>query len=158
MATEEDMLFRNFLERDRADFLAIGYERLCQPKESVIRDGAVSSSLFIALEGEGSIWKKNIRVATIQEGDVFGESVLFLFQNPHRISTVQAETPMRVLEFRRQEIFNYFKWKEERLFKLFVLNVITILLGKLNRADERIVYLEKRLHEQTLSAIGEGGA
>ena len=145
MATEEDMLFRNFSERDRTDFSAIGYERLCQPEEPVIRDETASSSLFIILEGTASIWKGDIRVGTIREGGMFGESVLFLFQNQLRIATVRAETPMRVLEFQRQEIFNYFKWKEERLFKLFVLNVTTILLGKLSRANERIAYLHARL-------------
>ena len=89
---------------------------------------------------------------------MFGESVLFLFQNQLRIATIRAETPMRVLEFRRQDIFSYFKRREERLFKLFVLNITTILLGKLRRANERIAYLEKRLHEQMLSAVGGAGA
>jgi len=155
MATEEDILFRGFPTRDREDFLAMGHERQCLPSEPVIRYEVDNSSLFIALEGEGSVWKGDIRVGSIREADVFGESALF--QNQRRIATVRAETPMRVLEFRRQEIFNYFKWKKERLFKLFVFNIITILLGKLGRANERIAGLEKRLREGVLSAVGGGG-
>ena len=156
MATEEGILFRGFPEKDREDFLAIGRERRCQPEELVIRDGAASSSLFIALEGEGSVWKGDVRVSTIRKGDVFGESALFLFQNHTRIATVRAEIPMRVLEFRRQDIFAHFKRKEERLFMLFVSNIVTILLGKLGRANERTVYLEKQLRGQMLFASEEG--
>ncbi|MCK5119967.1 MAG: cyclic nucleotide-binding domain-containing protein [Candidatus Latescibacteria bacterium] len=153
MGTEEEMLFRNFLEKDREAFLSIGRERQCQPGESVVRDAAAGSSLFITMEGEASVWKKNVRVAIIRKGSVFGESALF--QNQQRIATIRAEVPMRVLEFRRPDILTFFKWKEERLFKVFVLNIITILLGKLGRANERIASMASS--EQALSGFSGGG-
>ena len=76
MATEEDILFRGFPVRERDHFLAMGHERQCQPMAPVIRDQTAGASLFIVLEGKGSIWKGDILLDTIGEGDVFGEIAL----------------------------------------------------------------------------------
>lgn len=155
MATEYEMLFRGFSRKERDAFLTIGQEQQHLPGESLVQDEASSFSVFILLEGAASVLKGNVRVATLQKGNVFGEAALF--QNQRRTATVQAETSIRVLEFRRQDVFNYFKWREERLFKLFVFNIVTILLGKLRRANARVAYLEEQLHEQALSVTGGDG-
>ena len=74
-------------------FLEQQLKRQYKPGEVIFKDGDPGQTMFIILEGTASIWKGDIRVGTIREGSVFGESVLFLFQNQLRIATVRAETP-----------------------------------------------------------------
>lgn len=154
MTAEREQLFKGFSQKEREDFLTIGQERGYTPGDRVIEDEAISSSLFIILKGAASVLKGNIQVGTLQQGDVFGEAAFF--QKLRRIATIQATTPMWVLEFRRADLFDYFKKREERLLKLFVFNIIIILLGKLSRANERMIFLEEQLHERVLSGNWEG--
>lgn len=157
MAKEQEILLAGFTETNRSDFLAIGHERLCLPDEQVFRGGTAPAGLVFILEGEGSIWKKETRLGTLREGAIIGEAALFSSNGRSNGKEIKAESQMRILEFRKQEIFNFFKWKEERLFKLFILNIVTILLGKLNRTDEKLIRMEDRLKDQVVfRTSGEG--
>jgi len=70
---------------------------------------------------------------------------------------VRTERPSEVLEFKRDELLNFFKWREEKLFKYFILNIISLLLDKLNRANERIIHLEHTFREQIAWLVGNKG-
>lgn len=153
MLTEEEILFKGFSEEERRDFLSIGQERHFESQEFIIRDGAPGNSLFILREGRVSVWRGDVKLADLVEGDVFGESVVFQAHN--RIAAVRADSPVGVVEIRRQDLLHFFKWREERLFKILVINIVNILFHKLSRADERIASLEKSLREQAVWLLGK---
>jgi len=93
--------------------------------------------------GTVSVEKEGVGLTTLHEGDILGE--LVIFRPSARSATVRALSPTSVLEFEKETIMNFFKRREERLFKIFVINVINILCLKLDRTDDRIVQLESLL-------------
>ena len=153
MPTEEEILFNGFSEDERRDFLSLGQQKHCESLEFIVRNGAPADSLFILREGKASVWKKNVKLTDFVEGNVFGESIIFQAHN--RIADIRADSPAEVLEIRRGDLLRFFKWREERLFKILVINIVHLLFGKLGRANERIESLEKNLREQAARLLGE---
>ena len=148
MPTAEEILFKGFSEEEHRDFLSIGQQKHCESQEFIVRNGAPGNSLFILLEGKASVWKGDVKLADLVKGDVFGESIIFQAHN--RIATIRADTPAEVLEIRRGDLLHFFKWREERLFKILIINIVHLLFGKLSQANERIESLEKNLREQAV--------
>ena len=146
MPTEEEILFNGFSEEERRDFLSIGRQKHLESQEFVVRNGAPGNSLFILREGKASVWKGDVKLTDLVKGDVFGESIIF--QAHSRIAAIRADSPAEVLEIRRGDLLRFFKWREERLFKILVINIVHLLFGKLGRTNERIESLEKDLREQ----------
>jgi CRP-like cAMP-binding protein len=146
MSTGEEMLFSGFSEEERRDFLSIGQEKHFESQEYIVRNGASGNSLFILREGKASVWRKDVKLTDLVKGDIFGESVIF--QAHSRIAAVRSDGPSEVLEIRREDLLRFFKWREERLFKVLVINIVHLLFGKLGRTNERIESLEKDLREQ----------
>jgi len=151
----EDILLRGLSPEDRNAFLALGVVKAFGAQEYIIRDGTPGDALYILRKGRVSIWKDDVKLGELSEGDVFGEAVIL---HPHnRIACVRTERPSEVLEFKRDELLNFFKWREEKLFKYFILNIISLLLDKLNRANERIIHLEHTFREQIAWLVGNKG-
>ena len=148
MPTEEEIFFTGFSEEERRAFLAIGQKRTFQSEESIAREGTPGSSLFILREGKASAWKGDVKLADMVKGSVFGESIVFQAHN--RIAAIRADGPAEILEIRRGDLLRFFRWREERLFKILAINIIHLLFGKLSRANERIESLEKNLREQAV--------
>ena len=141
--TEEEILFRGFSDQERSDFLSLGEEREFGPDEALVTESAPGSSLFIVRRGTVSVEKDGVGLATMHDGDILGE--LVIFRPGARSATVRSLSATTVLEFDKDVITDFFKRREERLFKIFVINVINILSLKLDRTDERIVQLESLL-------------
>lgn len=154
MITAEDILLRGFGDREREDFFTMGRERQYACGETIIGSGASNPKLILVLEGNGDIIRRDERVGAVRSGDVIGAAVIFPSDQCSRDVAVKAASPVRVVEFSRNELFTFFKWKEERLFKIFVLNIMGILLAKLDRAEERIAMLEERLRVQVMESLG----
>jgi len=141
--TEEQILFRGFSDQEQSDFLSLGEEREFGPDEALVTENAPGSSLYIIRSGTVSVEKEGVGLTTLHEGDILGE--LVIFRPSARSATVRALSPTSVLEFDKDTIMTFFKRREERLFKIFVINVINILSLKLDRTDDRIVQLESLL-------------
>ena len=142
--TEEQLLLRGFSGQERSDFLAIGQEKRLGPDEELVRENMPGSSLYIVREGEVSVEKLGVTMSSLQGGDVLGE--LVIFRPSARSATVRALAPATVLEFEKDSIMTFFKRRQERLFKIFVINVINVLSRKLDRTDDRVVQLECQLN------------
>lgn len=152
MPTGEETLFNGFSEEDRRDFLSIGRQKHFESQEYIVQDGAPGNSLFILQEGKASVWGEEAKLTDLVKGDIFGESVIF--QAHSRIAAVRSDAPSEVLEIRREDLLRFFKWREERLFKILVINIVHLLFGKLGRTNERIESLEKDLREQAAWLLG----
>ncbi|RKY61839.1 MAG: hypothetical protein DRP95_02330 [Candidatus Latescibacterota bacterium] len=150
--TGEELLLRGLSHEDREAFLALGIVKAFEPQEYIVREGTPGDALYIIRKGKASVWKGDVKLGDLSEGDVFGEAVILYPHN--RIACVRAERPTEVLEVKRDDLLTFFKWREERVFKYFILNVISLLLDKLERANERIVYLEHTFREQVVWLLG----
>jgi len=138
------LLFRNFSSEDLRDFLKIG-QPLIYKKEDLIIDEATRETdpAFLIISGVVSVWKDEIHLATLSNGDFIGET--FLFSKGGRTASVSAMEDTFLLEFKRAVVLDYFRSKPERLFKLFIMNIIEIQQRKISSMNMKLIQLQRRL-------------
>lgn len=85
------------------DSLIYGYmldELEYSDRKVVIEEGSVGDWIYIVLEGRVKLIKKTpkglVTLATLGEGDVFGEIPLFLKRDKVRTATIKADGPIKV--------------------------------------------------------------
>ena len=145
MATEQDILFNGFPEGDKREFLTMGKEHNYRMHDMIIEEGQPGGSMYIIEEGKVSIWSKGSKLADLGRGDTLGTMVVLT--GAARTATVQAESEVKVLEFSRDDIMNFFKRKAPRLFQQYFVNLARIQINLTIRANRRIRYLDQRLRE-----------
>jgi len=130
-------LLDGFSVQDRIEFLSFGKVVEFNLHDKIILEYEDDSYIYLIMNGEVSIWKKDVPVFALKAGDVFNEIKIFL-PKPNNI-TVIAEDKTTVIKFKRNEILNYFHLKPERLFKIFTLNIISILFKKIEGYEESLI-------------------
>ncbi len=70
--------------------------------QAIVTEGEPGSSMYALAQGTASVWRENARVATMNEGDFFGE--MALLSGAPRMATVKADTDVVVLEFPRESL------------------------------------------------------
>ena len=68
----------------------------------LVTEGEAGSSMFALAQGTASVWREKQRVATMKEGDFFGE--MALLSGAPRMATVKADSDGVVLEFPRESM------------------------------------------------------
>ena len=144
MLVQMPILFRNFPPEDLRDFLKIGHPQFHKKDDLVIDEKSSElDTAFLVIEGSVSIWKDDILLAILNEGDFIGET--FLFTKGGRTASVNAQDDAILLKFYRSEVLDYFRRKPERLFKLFIMNIIEIQQRKISGMNVKMAQLQKRL-------------
>jgi len=95
------------------------------------------------VQGNASVWKDDLHLATIGVGDILGET--FLFNKMGRTASVSATDEVIALKFRRSEVLDFFRKKPERLFKLFTINIVEIQQRRISSMNAKMIQLQKRL-------------
>jgi CRP-like cAMP-binding protein len=141
---QSPLLFRNFSSEDLRDFLNIG-QPLMFKKEDLIIDEVSSETdtAFLIISGKVSVWKDEIHLASLSEGDFIGET--FLFSKGGRTASVSAQEDTILIKFKRSIVLDYFRSKPERLFKLFIMNIIEIQQRKISGMNVKLIQLQRRL-------------
>ena len=75
---------------------------------SIVKEGALGDSFYVALTGEAKVTVKGRTVHRVLPGDHFGE--ISLLDGGERTATVRAETPMTLLMIQRK---NFLKELEQ---------------------------------------------
>lgn len=137
-------LLDGFTNEEKLEFLSIGAIRDFYLHDKIITETEEDLNIYIVMDGEVSIWRKNVPLFQLKPGDVFNEIKIFL-PKPNNL-TVIAESKALIMRFARKEILNYFQLKPERLFKIFTLNIISILYKKIDIHEEKLInqYLQFR--------------
>lgn len=65
-------------------------------KSVIVREGDMTRSMFLVLQGEARVWRSNVQISVLQEGQHFGELSLFSLQP--RAATVVADSDMILAE------------------------------------------------------------
>ncbi|MCG8572663.1 MAG: cyclic nucleotide-binding domain-containing protein [Spirochaetes bacterium] len=116
-----------------------------QPGEVIVNEGEESHYLFVILSGTLNVKIKNdkkaeVLIASIDEGEIFGEAGLFL--NMKRSAKVDAKTDTTLMRIERKKFIQFIE-KHHRAGMKTLLVIIYRLLHRLRESNEEMV-LEKK--------------
>ena len=144
---EPPMLLKNFHYEDVLEFLQLGIEERFLSDEIILNESEYVNSAYLVAQGKVSIWKDNIQLATLGEGNFLGET--FLFSKNNRMAKVTSENDCILLRYERYEALNFFRKKPEKLFNIFTKNIIEIQQRKISNMNVQLLNLKKRLLNDT---------
>lgn len=137
------VLLKNFHYEDIMEFLNLGVEERFLQDDVIVNESEYVSSAYLIVEGKVAIWKDNIQLAILSEGNFLGET--FLFSKNNRMAKVVSEGESVLLRFERYEALNFFRKKPEKLFNIFTRNIIEIQQKKISNMNVQLLQLKKRL-------------
>lgn len=140
---EPPLLLKNFHYEDVLEFLQLGIEERFSIDEIVLNESEYVNSAYLVAEGSVAIWKDNIQLATLSDGNFLGEA--FLFSKNNRMAKVTAHGDCILLRYERYEALNFFRKKPEKLFNIFTKNIIEIQQRKISNMNVQLLNLKKRL-------------
>lgn len=144
---EPPLLLKNFHYEDIMEFLSLGVEERFLQDDVVVNESEYVNSAYLIAEGKVAIWKDNIQLAILSEGNFLGET--FLFSKNNRMAKVVSEGDTLLIRFERYEALNFFRKKPEKLFNIFTRNIIEIQQKKINNMNVQLLQLKKRLLNDT---------
>lgn len=144
---EPPILLRNFHYEDIMEFLKLGKPEKFVQDDIIVNEAEYVNSAYLIAKGEVSIWKDNIQLATLSEGNFLGET--FLFSKNNRMAKVVSEGNTQLLKFERYDALNFFRKKPEKLFNIFTRNIIEIQQKKISNMNVQLLQLKKRLLDDT---------
>jgi len=130
-------LLDKFTETEKEELFSIGSINEFQMHDRIIFENEEDHKIHIVLDGEISVWRKNVHVIRLKKGDSFNENVVF-FPAPNKIS-VMAESQTNIFGVERDKLLDYFHRKPERLFKIFTLNILAVMSKKIEDYEEVLV-------------------
>ncbi len=137
----EPILLHGFSPEDKIDFMALGRTRKYEIGENIsLNDEGKSGSIIIIESGEISLWLNNTTVDYLQKWDTCGEESFILAGSS--FTTLRAETSVKVKQFDRKKILDFFAYKGEKLLKRFMINLVNCVFYKWRKAVQRIVMLK----------------
>ncbi|MBP3191903.1 Crp/Fnr family transcriptional regulator [Natronogracilivirga saccharolytica] len=142
-------LFRKFSPDDLRGFFITGELETFQSGEIVTREASeqVHNGWLIA-DGVLSVWTDNIKVASLGPGDFIGEE--FLFSKGVRAATVKAESDVALIRFDRESVIDFFRTRPERIFKIFIMNLLEIQQRKIKSMNNKVARLQRKLAENNI--------
>ncbi|MDG5768204.1 cyclic nucleotide-binding domain-containing protein [Balneolales bacterium ANBcel1] len=141
-------LLRKFAPEDFRGFLMTGDLETYPAGEIILSESSDEiSDAWLITDGKLSIWKDGIEVAQLDAGDFIGET--FLFSNGFRIATVKAETDCAMIRFERDAVLRFFRTRPERVFKLFIMNLLEIQQKRLTAMNSKVARLQRKLIDCT---------
>lgn len=89
--------FANFTDNEVWETVGISQWQNRKAGEYIVREGEVSSSLFVMIDGEARVTKSDVELTRMHGGSCFGE-IAYLDEAKHlRLATVRAITDMRLI-------------------------------------------------------------
>ena len=140
---EPPLLLRNFHYEDVLEFLQLGVEERYVTDDVILNESEYVNSAYLVADGKVTIWKDNIQLATLSEGNFLGEA--FLFSKNSRMAKVTSEGDSILLRYERYDALNFFRKKPEKLFNIFTKNIIEIQQRKISNMNVQLLNLKKRL-------------
>lgn len=140
-------LFKNFPPEDLRGFIMTGKLMHFKADEVITRDDSDNvSDAWIAIDGQLAVCKDDIEVGRLGSGDFFGET--FLFIKGTRSATIRAKTDVSLIRFERDPVINFFRHRPERLFKIFMMNLLQIQHKRCMKMNALVARLKKQLNEE----------
>jgi len=118
--------------------------------DKIIAEGEISPYFFVVIKGSVSVMvdkndKKNVYICTIGEGEVFGETSIFI--NLKRTANIIANEETQVLQFERGAFIKFIQKYPGAGIKILML-IIYSLLYKLREANQELAFERKSFVDQ----------
>lgn len=144
VALKRNRLLQGFSKVELNEFYNLGDEIDYSLHDLIISENDDDFNIYIIITGEVSIWKKNVPVLKLCDADAFNETKVF-FPRPEETS-VRAEKHSKIFRINREKVLQFFVTKPERLFKIFTLNVLTVLQNKIGNYEKQLVQFFHNQH------------
>ena len=116
--------------------------------ETIIREGEMSTEMFIIQEGKVAVTKKigdnEVFLATLERGDFFGE--MSLLESLPRTATVRALAPTRLVAIRAGELV--MKFRRDPTFAFEMIQRMSSRVRQLNDCVVQLMQLDQITREE----------
>ncbi len=136
-------ILQNLTQDTARELLEIGKVTSIATNEIILDEGLSDNHLYLVFEGEISVWQEGAEILRLGKGECYGE--MNLFRHSLRSQRLVAEAPTQLFSMEKEALLSYFTQKEERIFKLFVFNVLNSVFNKCRKSASRIIQLERLL-------------
>jgi CRP-like cAMP-binding protein len=138
--------FRRFSPEDLRGFFMTGQLESYQAGDVIMVEGSSEiQSAWLIADGSLSIWKEDVEIAHLTAGDFTGEE--FLFTKGARIASVKADSDVMLIRFDKDSVIDFFRTRPERLFKIFIMNLLEIQQRRIKAMNSKVARLQKKLIE-----------
>ncbi len=139
-------IFRNFPHEDLNELLHAGEVEKFERSQRVIDEiDPTCETAFLILDGKVSQSRDGINLGTFGPGSFLEE--VFLFGKGSRMASVIALEPTTVIKFRRSIVMDYFRSKPERLFTIFIINILDLQQRRIGVLTNAFVRAQKSVLE-----------
>jgi len=139
-------IFRNFPNEDLNELLHIGEVEQYDRSQRVIDEiDPTCETAYLILEGKVAQSRDGINLGAFGPGNFLEE--VFLFGKGSRLASVVALEPTTVIKFRRGAVMDYFRSKPERLFTIFIINILDLQQRRVGVLTNAFVRAQKALLE-----------
>ena len=136
----ESILLHGFTQEEKLEFMALGRIKKYEIGEDIPSSIDGSVSIIIIESGEVSVWMNNTTIDYLQKWDSSGEESFILTGST--FVTLRAETSVQLRHFDRKKILDFFAYKDEKLLKRFMINLVNSTFFKWRKAVQRIIMLK----------------
>ena len=142
-------LFRKLSPDDLRGFFVTGQLEWYQEGDIITREASEQvHNGWLAADGRLSVWTDNVKIANLGPGDFIGEE--FLFSKGVRAATVKAESDVTLIRFDRESVIDFFRTRPERIFKIFIMNLLEIQQRKIKSMNHKVARLQRKLAENNI--------
>jgi len=132
--------FTHFSDIEVWETVGIGRWQQHKAGTVVIKEGDISSSLYIILEGIAVVTKKSVELSCLLAGECFGE-IAYLDEARHeRLASVTAQTHLSVLEIQGDFLLQ----ASDRLQTCFAKAFLNIMVARISATNQRLLMLESK--------------
>lgn len=97
-------LFHHIPTETMDHFLLMGKSKTIKMNEYICKQGQSGDSFFVIIQGKCNVFRNNLLIKGLKQGDIFGEVALLINQGD-RIATIQAASDCLLLEITKTEFY-----------------------------------------------------
>lgn len=136
-------LLQNFTTESTRQFIELGRVVTFNADETILKENQTDNHLYIVFEGEVAVQQDGAEIFKLGKGESYGEMIFF--RQNLRSQGLEAASPAQVLIISKEAAMTFFSQKEERVFKLFIINSLGSIYNKYHKACVRAGQLERML-------------
>jgi serine/threonine protein kinase len=127
--------FSSFTDNEVWETVGISQWQENTAGEFIVREGEVSSSLFVIIDGEAIVTKSDVELTSMHTGSCFGE-IAYLDETRHvRLATVRAVTNMRLIVIEGESLQHASDGLQASFAKAF----LNLMIARIKDTDRRLL-------------------
>jgi serine/threonine protein kinase len=130
--------FSHFSDVEVWETVGISSWQQRKPGEEIIKEGDISNSFYIIINGSAIVTKSGVELSCLTTGDCFGE-IAYLDEARHiRLATVTARTSLSLIEIHGDSLLQ----ASDRLQACFAKAFLNIMVARISATNQRLLMLE----------------